>query len=90
MAKEARMTVRLDRATRRKVERLAEREGISMNQAVLRLLQSAPDPDERAGPRRRYRLKPRRVGFGFDIAQAGALAAGMQDERVLAKLKARR
>jgi len=32
MANDARMTVRLDLATRRKVERVAAREGISLNE----------------------------------------------------------
>ena len=34
MANDARMTVRLDPATRRKVERLAARDGISLNEAL--------------------------------------------------------
>jgi hypothetical protein len=86
----SRMTVRLDPATRRKVERLAAKEGISLNEALNRLLQQAPDDRERPARRRRYRLKPRKVGFGFDIARARQLAAEMSDERVLQKLKGRR
>ena len=89
MAKDARMTVRLDPATRRKVERLAAREGISLNEALNRLLQRAPDQGERPVRRRRYRLKPRKVGFGFDIAQAGTLASQMSDDQILRKLKGR-
>lgn len=85
----SRMTVRLDPATRRKVERLAAKEGISLNEALNRLLQQAPDDRERPA-RRRYRLKPRKVGFGFDIARARQLAAEMSDERVLQKLEGRR
>jgi hypothetical protein len=38
----------------------------------------------------RYRLKPRKVGFGFDIARAKILAGELADEQTLAKLKARR
>jgi hypothetical protein len=90
MANEARMTVRLDPATRRKVERLAAREGISLNEALNRLLRRAPDQGERPTRRRRYRLKPRKVGFGFDIASARRLAAQMSDEQALRKLKGRR
>ena len=90
MANAARMTVRLDPATRRKVERLAAREGISLNEALNRLLQHAPDQDERPARRRRYRLKPRKVGFGFDIARAKRLAGEMSDEQTLRKLKGRR
>ena len=90
MANDARMTVRLDPATRRKVERLAAREGISLNEALNRLLQRAPDEGERPARRRRYRLKPRKVGFGFDIARAKALASELSDEETLGKLKARR
>lgn len=86
MVSDARMTVRLDPAARRKVDRLAAREGISLNEALNRLLQRAPDQGERQR-RRRYRIKPRRVGFGFDIARAGSLAADMSDQRVLYKLK---
>ena len=86
---DARMTVRLDAATRRKVERLAAREGISLNEALNRLLQTAPDHDDRSAPRERYRLRPRQVGFGFDIARAKELAAAMSDEQVLGKLKGR-
>jgi hypothetical protein len=84
------MTVRLDPATRRKVERLAANEGISLNEALNRLLQQAPDESERPTRRRRYKLKPRKVGFGFDIAKARHIAAEMSDEQVLEKLKARR
>ena len=90
MASDARMTVRLDPATRRKVERMAAREGISLNEALNRLLQRAPDQHERPVPRRRYRLKPRKVGFGFPIADARKLAAQLSDEQTLAKLKGRR
>jgi hypothetical protein len=84
------MTVRLDPATRRKVERFAAREGISLNEALNRLLQRAPDQDERSPRRRRYRLKPREVGFGFDIARARTLAAEQADEETLRKLGRRR
>ncbi len=84
------MTVRLDPATRRKVERLAARDGISLNEALNRLLQRAPDEEQPPARRRRYRLKPRQVGFGFDIARAKHLAAERSDEEVLRKRKARR
>ena len=90
MANDARMTVRLDPATRRKVERLAAREGLSLNEALGRLLQSAPDDGGRPARRRRYRLKPRKVGFGFEIANARRLAADLADERTLQKRKRRR
>jgi hypothetical protein len=88
---ESRMTIRLDLAARRKVERLAAREGISLNEAVRRLLREAPDGvDGRLPKRRRYRLKPRKVGFGFEIARSRRLASELADERALGKLKARR
>lgn len=90
MANDARMTVRLDPATRRKVERLAAREGISLNEALNQLLQRAPEKGERTPRRRRYRLKPREVGFGFDIARAKILAGELADDRTLDTLKARR
>lgn len=90
MANDARMTVRLDAATRRKVERLAASEGISLNEALNRLLQRAPEHGERAPRRRRYRLRPRKVGFGFDIARAKALAGELADEQTLRRLKGRR
>jgi hypothetical protein len=89
MADDARMSVRLDPATRRKVERLAAREGISLNEALNQLLQRAPEQGERPARRRRYRLKPRKVAFGFDIARARNLAGEMSDEQVLRKLKGR-
>ena len=73
MASESRMTVRLDPATRRKVERLAAREGVSLNEALNRLLQQAPDDGGASPRRRRYRLKPRKIGFGFEIARAREL-----------------
>ncbi len=41
----------LDASTSRAVRELAEREGISLNKAVLRLLKSATAPRERAGKR---------------------------------------
>jgi len=87
MPSESRMTVRLDPATRRKVERLATREGISLNEALNRLLQQAPDESEATPRRRRYRLKPRKVGFGFEIVRARQLAAQMSDDQALDKLK---
>ena len=81
MANRVRMTVRLDAAMRRKLERLATREGISRNQAINRLLQRAALP--------RYRLKPRKVGFGFHIARARSLAAEIEDEYRLRRLAER-
>ena len=89
MANDARMTVRLDPATRRKVERLAARAGISLNEALNRLLREAPDEGKSPARRRRYRLKPRKVGFGFEIASARQLAAQMSDDQVLNELKDR-
>jgi hypothetical protein len=89
VASDARMTVRLDPATRRKVERLAAREGISLNEALNRLLRQAPDEEKSSARRRRYRLKPRKVGFGFEIASARQLAAQMTDDQVLNELKGR-
>ena len=86
MATDARMTVRLDPAARRKVDRRAAQEGISLNEAVNRLLQRSPDQGELPARRRRYRLKPRKVGFGFDIARARSLAVELSDERALGKL----
>lgn len=85
---DARMTVRLDPALRRKVERLAAREEISLNEALNRLLERAPDERTRTRRRQRYRLKPRKVGFGFDIARARELAAEMSDAEALRKLQA--
>jgi len=73
------MTVRLEPAARRKVERLAAREGISMNEALNRLVERAPDEGSDAARRRRYRLKPRRQGFGFDIARAREIASELSD-----------
>lgn len=90
MPSESRMTVRLDPATRRKVERLATREGISLNEALNRLLQRAPDESTAPPRRRRYRLKPRKVGFGFEIARARKLATQMADDQALEKLKGSR
>jgi hypothetical protein len=90
MAGDFRMTVRLDPATRRKVERLAAREGISLNEALGRLLHRAPDEAEAPRRRRSYRLKPRKVGFGFEIADARMLATQIVDERLIEKLKQNR
>ncbi len=85
VANDTRMTVRLDPATRRKLERLAAREGISLNEALNRLLQRAPDDGEGGERPRRYRLKPRKVGFGFEIADARRLAAELAAEEVARK-----
>jgi len=84
------MTVRLDPATRRKVERLAAREGISLNEALNQLLQRAPEKGDRPPRRRRYRLKPRKVAFGFDIGRTKFLAGELSDEHTLRKHKAHR
>ncbi len=88
MANDSRMTIRLDPSTRRKLERLAARDGISLNEALNRLLQQAPDQANTPIRRRRYRLKPRKVGFGFEVAQARQLAAQVSDDRLLSKPKA--
>lgn len=90
MANVSRMTVRLDAATRRKVERLAAQEGISLNEALNQLLRQAADDVKPAPKRKRYRLKPRRVGFGFDIGHAKQIAAEMSDQQALDKVKGRR
>jgi len=90
VAGDARMTVRLRPAARRKVERLAAREGISFNEAIDRLIQSAPDAGRREARPRRYRLEPRERGFGFEIASARRLAGEMADEHALRKLAAGR
>lgn len=89
MANDTRMTIRLDAAARRKVERLAAREGISLNEALNRLLQRAPDEGADPARPRRYRLKPRKVGFGFDIERAGELAGDAADGSAAAKLRRR-
>jgi hypothetical protein len=84
------MTVRLDPTTRRKVERLAAQEGISLNEALNRLLLRAEDDVKPASHRKRYRLRPRKVGFGFDIAQAKRIVAEMSEFETLEKVKGRR
>ncbi len=90
MPNNSRMTVRLDPATRRKVERLAVREGISLNEALNRLLRRAEDDVKPASNRKQYRLRPRKVGFGFDIAHAKRIAAEMSELQSLEKVKGRR
>ena len=90
MPNDSRMTVRLDPATRRKVERLALQEGISLNEALNRLLRRAEDNPKPLPNRKRYRLKPRKVGFGFDIAHAKRIAAEMSELQSLEKIKGRR
>ena len=90
MAKDSRMTVRLDSGTRRKVERLAAQEGISLNEALNQLLREAADEVKPAPRRKRYRLKPRKVSFGFDIADAKHIATEMSDRQALEKVKGRR
>jgi len=90
MTDDARMTVRLTPAIRRKIERFAAREGISLDEALSRLILSAPDETQQRPRSRRYRLKPREVGFGFEIANARWLAAATLDEDALRKQRARR
>lgn len=84
------MTVRLDPASRRKVERLAAAGGLSLNAALNRLLRRAPDDPEPPSHRPAYRLKPRKTGFGFEIADARRLATAISDDRVLEARKGRR
>ena len=81
------MTVRLEPAARRKVERLAAERSISMNAALNLLVHQAPGAPAGGRRRRRYRLRPRKVGFGFDIARATALAADVEDARLMHKLR---
>jgi hypothetical protein len=82
LASDSRMTVRLDPAARRKVERLAADQGLSLNEALNCLLRRAPDEGEPPSGRPPYRLKPREVGFGFEISGARRLAATLSDDRV--------
>ena len=89
MASDSRMTVRLDPATRRKVERLAAREGISLNTALNRLLHEAADAEPKATRKKRYRLRPRRVGFGFDIEHAKSLTRDLAEQETLEKVRGR-
>lgn len=89
MANDSRMTVRLDPATRRKVERLAARKGISLNAALNQLLHTATDADPKTPKTKRYRLRPRRVGFGFDVTNAKALARELAEQETLEKVKGR-
>jgi hypothetical protein len=84
------MTVRLDGATRRKLEGLAARESISLDEAIARVLRAAPDEARRTAKRRRYRIRPRRVAFGFGIADARRLASELTDERAIRKLASER
>ena len=90
MAKDSRMTVRLDPGARRRVERLAAQKGISLNEALNQLLRQAADEVTPSTGRKRYRLKPRKIGFGFDIAHAKQIAAEMSDQQALEKVKGRR
>ena len=90
MANDTRMTVRLDPATRRKVERLAAKESISLNEALNRLLLEAADDSAKPRRRRRYRLKPRKTGFGFDHVRARELAIEMSEARTLKTLQGER
>jgi hypothetical protein len=63
---DALLTVELDAATRRRVERLAARgRGLGERRGDL-LLQLALEHAEPGGGRQRCRLRPRSVGFGFD------------------------
>lgn len=87
MAIDTRMTVRLDPTTRRKVERLAAMENISMNEALNRLLREAPEDGAQPKRPRRYKLKPRTEGFGFDHAKARDLANELSDLSTLKKLQ---
>lgn len=89
MASDSRMTVRLDPATRRKVERLAAREGVSLNAALNRLLHEAADATPKKPSKKRYKLRPRRVGFGFDISNAKLLARDLAEQEALEKVKGR-
>jgi len=84
MTTDTRMTLRLTPAARRKVERFAARHGVSIDDALDRLILSAPDDGAMA--RARYRLRPRSVGFGFDIARARTLASDLADRNLLRKL----
>ena len=86
MANDSRMTIRLDPAKRRKVERPAARDGISLNEALNRLLQQAPEQADMAIRRRRCRLTLRKVDFGFEMTQTKQLAVQMSDGRLLSKL----
>lgn len=61
-----------------------------MNEALNRLLRRAEDGVKPASTRKRYRLKPRKVGFGFDIANAKRIAAEMSELSTLEKVKGRR
>ena len=87
---DSRMTVRLDPAARRKLERLAAKQGISLNEALNLLLRLAPDEGESPPGSPQYRLKPRMVGFGFEIAEARRLVGALPDDRMLATRRRQR
>ena len=47
-----------------------------------------PEGGDSATPGRQpYRIRPRKVGFGFDIARAKELATEIEDEHILQKLR---
>jgi hypothetical protein len=74
-----------DAPTRREIERLAAKEGLSLDESLNRLLRRATDQEKPVS--RRYRLNARK--HGFDIAHAKEIAAEMTDARTLDKVKVR-
>ncbi|MDP6977273.1 MAG: hypothetical protein QF570_01575 [Myxococcota bacterium] len=87
MAKKTRLTIRLEDEVRAKVEGFADRRGLSMSGAVNQLLKDAFDSRSVSSDSRPYRIKPRTVSFGFDIARARELASADADERRVARLR---
>ena len=84
-----RTTVTLDEDVARQLEQLTHEQRISFKEAVNSTLRKGLSGSRQ---RRAYRLKARALGLrpGIDLTHALRLAADMEDEEIIRKLKLRK
>ena len=79
-----RTTLTLDPDVAARLRELSRERGISFKEAVNSTLRRGLAP---AAPRERYRVPVRNMGFTIDLTKANAIAAAMDDEEILRKMR---
>ena len=83
-----RTTVRIDDDLLRELKSRAQRENISLTKLLNRVLQQGLAEREPSRKKRRFRQKTFNMGIPrFDVTKALALAAELEDEAIIEKLR---